>query len=88
MTTKSEMILAVAEKDGFHHSPRFYREKLRYLYDVEVSPALVTNCLGKHKRRLSGSVDRIKKRASALLHECDQDVNLAVRLVRLVSRND
>ena len=80
-----ELIRRVAQSDGMHLPPAFYRNEVERRFGREVSSASVCKALGPYSSRLRLPERTLLKKAKDLLIACEYDKFLAGLMVHRAS---
>ena len=84
--TDKELVRMVAETDGFHLPPAYYRNEVKRKFDRQVSPATVTKAIGSYSTRLLLPEKTLLQKAKELLMACQHDKALAAAMVGKAAR--
>ena len=84
--TDKELVRLVAEADGFHLPPAYYRNEVKRKFDRQVTPATVTKAIGVYSTRLLLPEKTLLQKAQDLLMACQHDKRLATAMVGKAAR--
>jgi len=81
--TDKECVRIVAQTDGSHYPPAYYRNEVQRRFSRVVSSSTVTKALGSYGSRLRIDQASAVSKAKALLSACGHDHYLACHIVSL-----
>lgn len=86
-TPKSTLVRKLADRYGHHHGNRWFCDKMKEVYGLDVSPSHISGILGRLKveRQLDLEQNsKIKRAANQLLKACDFDSSLVAQALEIV----
>ena len=79
--TAKEMVLAIADRDGYHLPPAHYKHAAKKKFGIEPSSSVITRALGAYRSRLQLPERLVLAKAKDLLVACTMDTALAASMV-------
>lgn len=86
-TSKAGLVRKLAEKYGPHHGNRWFCEKIKDIYGLDVSPSHISGILGRLRVERKIDLDerpKIKRAAEQLLRACDGDSSLVALAIQQI----
>ena len=84
--TAKEMVLAIADRDGYHLPPAHYKHAAKAKFGTEPSSSVICRALGAYRTRLNTAEPLILAKAKDLLVACTMDTALAASMLHRAMR--
>ena len=81
-----EKLNSIADKWGYCHSNKFYRDKVEEVYGIKITATQVTAIMGSQPTRLLTHFHNYDAMTQRFIDQLGGDVRLAIRLVRNYQR--